>query len=186
MTRNILTPLLLSLAISGVALPAVAHQANHQAHRAMEKEQKEWGIGGDASAVTRTIEIKMLDTMRFVPDQITVKQGETVRLTVINTGKVMHELVIGTKKELDMHAEMMKNTPTWNMMNPTWHMSHQGKRQTSSGTSIEPGSLILLACCPGITMPVWLEKSMSLREHNNEASTVTHQAEFVCGSLGLQ
>lgn len=122
MTRNILTPLLLSLAISGVALPAVAHQANHQAHRAMEKEQKEWGIGGDASAVNRTIEIKMLDTMRFVPDQITVKQGETVRLTVINTGKVMHELVIGTKKELDMHAEMMKKHP--NMEHDEPYMAH--------------------------------------------------------------
>jgi len=51
-------------------------------HQDMPKEQKEWGIGGDAKAVTRTIEITMLDTMRFVPEQITVKQGETIRLTV--------------------------------------------------------------------------------------------------------
>lgn len=122
MTKNLLTPLFLSLAIAGIASPVSAHQAKHQAHHAMEKEQKDWGIGGDASAVTRTIEITMLDTMRFVPDQITVKQGETVRLTVKNTGKVMHELVIGTKNELDTHAEMMKKHP--NMEHDEPYMAH--------------------------------------------------------------
>lgn len=84
--------------------------------------QKEWGIGGDAKAVTRTIEITMLDTMRFVPEHISVKQGETVRLKVKNVGKVMHELVIGTKQELDTHAEMMKKHP--NMEHDEPYMAH--------------------------------------------------------------
>jgi uncharacterized cupredoxin-like copper-binding protein len=60
--------------------------------------------------------------MRFVPEQITVKQGETVRLTVKNVGKVMHELVIGSKQELDMHAEMMKKHP--NMEHDEPYMAH--------------------------------------------------------------
>jgi len=120
--KNVLTPLLVGLTVATVTLPTLAHQANHASHHAMEKEQKEWGIGGDASAVTRTIEITMLDTMRFMPDQITVKQGETVRLTVKNTGKLMHELVIGTKQELDMHAEMMKKHP--NMEHDEPYMAH--------------------------------------------------------------
>lgn len=120
--KNVITPLLLGLTIATATIPVLAHQANHSAHHAMEKEQKDWGIGGDASAVTRTIEITMLDTMRFVPDQITVKQGETVRLTVKNSGKVMHELVIGTKQELDMHAEMMKKHP--NMEHDEPYMAH--------------------------------------------------------------
>jgi len=120
--KNVFTPLLVGLAVATVTLPTLAHQAHHTSHHAMEKEQKEWGIGGDASAVTRTIEITMLDTMRFMPDQITVKQGETVRLTVKNTGKLMHELVIGTKQELDMHAEMMKKHP--NMEHDEPYMAH--------------------------------------------------------------
>lgn len=120
--KNIITPWLLGLTVATSTIPALAHQANHSVHQVMEKEQKDWGIGGDASAVTRTIEITMLDTMRFVPDQITVEQGETVRLTVKNSGKVMHELVIGTKQELDMHAEMMKKHP--NMEHDEPYMAH--------------------------------------------------------------
>jgi uncharacterized cupredoxin-like copper-binding protein len=120
--KNIVTPLLVGLTVATMTLPSLAHQAHHASHHAMEKEQKDWGIGGDASAVTRTIEITMLDTMRFMPDQITVKQGETVRLTVKNTGKLMHELVIGTKQELDIHAEMMKKHP--NMEHDEPYMAH--------------------------------------------------------------
>ena len=127
---KIFAPLLVSLSVSTITLPALAHQASHKGHHAMPKEQKEWGIGGDAQAVTRTIEITMLDTMRFVPDQITVKQGETVRLTVKNAGKVMHELVIGTKQELDTHAEMMKKHP--NMEHDEPYMAH-----VSSGKSAD-------------------------------------------------
>jgi len=122
MLKKIFVPLLVSLYCTTLALPVLAHQASDQGHQDMPKEQKEWGINGDAKAVTRTIEITMLDTMRFVPEQITVKQGETVRLTVKNVGKVMHELVIGTKQELDMHAEMMKKHP--NMEHDEPYMAH--------------------------------------------------------------
>ena len=48
--------------------------------RAVRKEQKDWGIAGDAQAVTRTIEIRMSDKMRFTPDRIDVREGETIRL----------------------------------------------------------------------------------------------------------
>ena len=122
MMIKVLAPLLVGLFLATTALPGLAHQASHKAHQDMPKEQKDWGIGGDAKAVTRTIEITMLDTMRFVPDQITVKQGETVRLRVKNVGKVMHELVIGNKQELDAHAEMMKKHP--NMEHDEPYMAH--------------------------------------------------------------
>ncbi len=120
--KNILAPLVLGLSLTIFTIPTFAHQAKHTASKAMPKEQKEWGIGGDANAVTRTIEITMLDTMRFVPDQLTIKQGEVVRLSVKNSGKVMHELVIGTKQELDTHAEMMKKHP--NMEHDEPYMAH--------------------------------------------------------------
>jgi uncharacterized cupredoxin-like copper-binding protein len=112
----------LGLSLGTFTIPALAHQANHATSNTMPKEQKEWGIGGDASAVTRTIEITMLDTMRFVPDQLTIKQDEVVRLRVKNSGKVMHELVIGTKQELDTHAELMKKNP--NMEHDEPYMAH--------------------------------------------------------------
>jgi uncharacterized cupredoxin-like copper-binding protein len=120
--KNLLAPLVLGLSLATFTIPALAHQAKHAATHTMPKEQKEWGIGGDASAVTRTIEITMLDTMRFVPDQLTIQQGEVVRLSVKNSGKVMHELVIGTKQELDTHAELMKKHP--NMEHDEPYMAH--------------------------------------------------------------
>lgn len=91
-------------------------------------EQKAWGIGGQVSAVRRTVEIRMTDDMRFTPDVIQVRQGETLRLTVVNTGKVMHEFVLGTKQDLDEHAELMKKFP--NMEHDEPYMAHvePGKR----------------------------------------------------------
>ena len=43
----------------------------------------------------------------MAPDKIDVKQGDTVKIVLKNTGAQMHELVIGTKKELDEHAALM-------------------------------------------------------------------------------
>ena len=53
----------------------------------------------------------MTDAMRFKPANIEVKQNETVRLAVTNSGSVKHELVLGTAKELKEHYELMKKNP---------------------------------------------------------------------------
>ena len=88
-----------SAALLGTATGGRAHgdKDHPQKAAAAKKEQKDWGIAGDVKAVKRTIEFQMLDTMRFVPDRIEVRLGETVRLVHRNAGKVMHEFVIGTK-----------------------------------------------------------------------------------------
>jgi len=49
--------------------------------------------------------------MRFTPERIDVRLGETVRFIVRNRGKVMHEFVIGTKKENEAHAALMLKFP---------------------------------------------------------------------------
>lgn len=60
----------------------------------------------------REITIEMLDHMRFAPEQLQVKQGETIRFTLKNSGKMRHEWVIGNEKELVEHAEQMKKMKT--------------------------------------------------------------------------
>jgi uncharacterized cupredoxin-like copper-binding protein len=45
----------------------------------VRKEQKDWGIAGDAAAARRTIDVRMGDDMRFRPARIEVRQGETLR-----------------------------------------------------------------------------------------------------------
>jgi len=57
------------------------------------------------------VNVDMTDTMRFNPADLTVKQGETIRFIVKNSGKLKHEFVLGTAKELEAHYEVMKKSP---------------------------------------------------------------------------
>ena len=114
------------------ALPAWASAAgDHSAHGAMntapasasghdmagmqdmhnEMHASMAGMAGDPAKVSRTIPIEMNDTMRFTPDKISVKAGETVRFFIVNKGKLQHEMVIATAEEIDEHAEIMKKMP---------------------------------------------------------------------------
>ena len=103
------------------------HDANKKAV-AVKKEQKEWGIAGDTKNVKRTIALSMSDDMKFTPNKIEVKRGETVRITLKNTGAQLHEMVIGTKKELDEHAALMVKFPTMEHDEP--YMAHIASGKT--------------------------------------------------------
>lgn len=123
MRLYVATFLAMSLAMAHAA--AIAHEKPHHSAKkdvAVKKEQKDWGIAGDAKNAKRTIEIRLLDTMRFVPDKVDVKQGETIRFVLKNEGKMMHEMVIGTKKELNEHAALMMKFP--NMEHDEPYMAH--------------------------------------------------------------
>jgi uncharacterized cupredoxin-like copper-binding protein len=69
------------------------------------------GVAGKASEVKRTVKVDMNDAMRFVPASVEVKQGETVRFLITNSGKLKHEFVLGTEKDLKEHYELMKKFP---------------------------------------------------------------------------
>jgi len=84
----------------------------------------------------------MTDNMRFVPDKIDVKQGETVRIKLRNEGKMLHEFVIGTRKELDEHAASCSNFRTWSTTNRIWHTFPLARPAKSSGPLIEAANLI--------------------------------------------
>lgn len=121
----------LIVAVAALLVSATAQAHGPQAHghgSNLEMVETEFGRTGDPKKVTRTVDIEMLDTMRFKPDSITVRQGDTLRLRVRNAGKVLHELVIGTDKELQEHAELMKKHPDMEHDEP--YMAHidPGKR----------------------------------------------------------
>ena len=81
----------------------------------------------------RTVKITMSDAMRYDPSEITVKRGETVRFVATNGGKLVHEMVIGTRKELEEHAKHMRAHP---------HMEHHdapGMLRLDPGKSGEMG-----------------------------------------------
>lgn len=121
--------------IAGLALwcataPALAHgdRPHTGQPNAVVKEQKDWGIAGDARALQRTIAVGMSDSMRFSPDRITVKLGETVRFVIRNDGRLPHEYVIGTRQANDEHAALMLRFP--NMAHDEPYMAHVAPGQT--------------------------------------------------------
>ena len=96
-----------ALLIAGAAAAA----GEHGAHEGHGGEESSIGEPGKASDVSRTITVEMVDTMRFTPEMIDVKQGETIRFMVKNTGRIKHEMVLGTPKELKEHYAMMLKMP---------------------------------------------------------------------------
>lgn len=115
---------LLATALLGASLGAFAHgdEDHGKKEGPVVKEQKDWGIAGEPTAAKRTIELTMSDAMRFTPDHFEVKQGETVRIVLKNSGQVLHEMVLGTKKELEEHAALMAKFP--NMEHSEPYMAH--------------------------------------------------------------
>ena len=130
--------LVAALATSGLAL-AHTDKPHDKNAGLVKKEQKDWGIAGNAKAGMRTVEFRMTDNMRFTPDKIEVKQGETVKLIIKNSGAVMHEFVLGTKKELEEHAALMVKFP--NMEHDEPYMAHvpAGKTAEIIWTFNRPG-----------------------------------------------
>lgn len=129
--KNRFHTLLAGAFLSSVATLSWAHEempkSAHNAHSAV-KEQKTWGIGGDAKAATRTVTMTMDDNMRFSPSKLSFKQGETVRFVIQNKGKLLHEMVIGTRQELDAHAAMMVKFPK--MAHDEPYMAHVSAGQS--------------------------------------------------------
>jgi len=89
--------------------PAGAHPHSHAASI---------GIAGNPDKVTRTVTVDMTDAMRFSPASVDVKQGDTVRFVVKNSGQLKHEFVLGTEHELQEHYELMKKFPEMEHSDP--------------------------------------------------------------------
>ena len=121
-----------TVALVAVGSQAFAHGPAEPGAKAVKKisiEEKAFGREGDPKKVTKTIQVEMADTMRFTPDNLTVKTGDTVKFVVKNAGKQMHEMVLGTEKELKEHAALMLKFPTMEHEEP--YMAHvaAGKKE---------------------------------------------------------
>lgn len=131
-------------------LPAAAHEAHSGAGpRAISTERYPWGQEGDPAKASRTIAIDMSDALRFTPSRVKVTRGETVRFVAANSGKLMHEMVIGTEEELRKHAEMMKKFPGMQHREP--YMAHvsPGERGTIAWTFTKAGTFVFGCLVPG-------------------------------------
>jgi uncharacterized cupredoxin-like copper-binding protein len=135
------------------ATPAWAHGEKHGKNSgkpaALNPEEKNFGKQGYPGKITRTVNVDMSDRMRFTPDSLNVRQGDTIRFIVKNSGKVMHEFVLGTLPELKEHAELMKKHP--NMEHDEPYMAHvsPGKTETIVWQFTKAGAFHFGCLLPG-------------------------------------
>ena len=104
---------------------AFAHGVGHGGRPAYDYSktgETPFGQAADPAKANRTVRIAMGDTMRFAPARLTVKRGDAVRFIARNDGKLMHEMVLGTRADLEAHAEMMRRHPDMEHDEP--HMLH--------------------------------------------------------------
>src|SRR5713101_6967152 len=113
-------------AIFAMAASARVHGAEpHHADKGHDHStpaETAFGRAADPVKAQRTIVVEMRDSFEFSPSEITVKAGEIVRFVAVNAGKLVHEMVLGTMKDLEEHKETMKQHPDMHHDEP--HMAH--------------------------------------------------------------
>jgi uncharacterized cupredoxin-like copper-binding protein len=126
-----------------------ADHAKPSANTPISTEEHPFGKQGNPTKVDRTITVDMTDNMRFHPSEIIVKQGETVKFVVVNQGKIMHEMVLGTMEELKEHGEMMRKHPGMEHDEP--YMAHvaPGKKENLIWQFTQPGEFYYGCLIPG-------------------------------------
>lgn len=139
--------ILMVLAASLFALATAAHDEESEHHE--HAQAPAFGHAADAAKATRSIAIEMSDRLRFTPAQISVRKGEVVRFVVRNSGKLMHEFVLGTLSELKEHAQMMQMHP--GMVHDAPHMAHltPGKARSLTWQFTESGEFYYGCLVPG-------------------------------------
>ena len=113
-----------SFLLANISHAAGAHGGGHGDHHAAVSAI---GKPGTATSSTRVVKVEMTDAMRFSPATIRVKQNETVRFVVTNLGKLRHEMVLGTQKDLKEHYEEMKKNPEMEHDDPNMVTLEAGK-----------------------------------------------------------
>jgi uncharacterized cupredoxin-like copper-binding protein len=141
-TRN--TLMTFATALFAAAATAAGTHAGGDGH-----DDSAIGQPGEAAKVTRTIRVDMADTMRFTPANIRVKQGETIRFVVRNSGQVKHEFVLGTEKELKEHYELMKKFPGMEHADPNMVTVAPGKTGEVIWQFTQVGNVDLACLQPG-------------------------------------
>jgi uncharacterized cupredoxin-like copper-binding protein len=138
--------------VFALSVSALAHGDKAPASKkrdAIPIEEKAFGREGDPTKVTRTIKVGMSDEMRFSPAKLQITRGHVVRFEVKNSGKVMHEMVLGTMQELKEHAELMRKHPGMEHDEP--YMAHvaPGKTERIVWQFTKPGEFYYGCLIPG-------------------------------------
>ena len=85
-----------------------SHGDDHAHDTAAGHDDHDTPASPAALVVSRSIDVRMNDQMRFTPSKIEVREGETIRFVVHNAGRTEHEMVLGSDEEIRTHAQAMQ------------------------------------------------------------------------------
>lgn len=141
--------ILASVALGSAVLAHGPDKSAKTQKKTISTEEKPFGREGDAKKATRTIKVDMSDRMRFTPAELHIKTGQTVRFLVKNSGRTMHEMVLGTMDELKEHAELMRKFPQMEHDEP--YMAHvaPGRTERMVWQFTKPGEFYYGCLVPG-------------------------------------
>lgn len=103
------------------------------------------GKPGEASAVTRTIEIVMHDNY-YEPETLKIKEGETVLFKIKNAGEFVHEFNIATAEMHVAHQPEMMMMMEHGVLEPdriNWEAAKKMQATMGHGMHEEENSLLL-------------------------------------------
>ena len=97
----------------------------------------------------KEIRVEVDDTMRFSPATWEAQAGEPIRIILANKGKVDHELVIGTEKEIIAHAKEMASPSAKGHHHTNEISAKPGQQAELVWTFKEPGQYAMACFEPG-------------------------------------
>jgi len=106
-----------------------------------------YGRGALASEATRTVEVRMLDSLRFEADRIAVHRGEVVTFHVLNAGRQPHEFTIGGADAQELHDDHMA---TMAMTTGSTGMTSGSMGMTAGSMDMTAGSMVTTAGSMGM------------------------------------
>ena len=97
----------------------------------------------------KEVRIEVDDTMRFTPSVWNAQAGEAIRILLVNNGKVDHELVIGTEKDIVAHAKEMASPAAKGHHHTNAISAKPGQQAELVWTFKKPGQYAMVCFEPG-------------------------------------
>ena len=143
--KRTLVAAVFALFASGVC---AQHSSSHGGHDPAVNETP-FGRAAPSGQAQRSVRVEMSDQMRFAPAEVTVKRGEIVRFIPVNKGQIVHEMVLGTMRELKKHAALMQKSPGKHEHEP--YMTHvaPGASGEFAWQFTRPGEFYFACLIPG-------------------------------------
>jgi uncharacterized cupredoxin-like copper-binding protein len=93
---------------SSIAFAAPGHKPG-EGH-----DDRAYGEPGNPKKPARTILVTMRESgegMEFIPNRVSIRQGEQIKFVLRNNGEMDHEIVLATLQDNLKHAEEMRKNP---------------------------------------------------------------------------